>query len=121
MPKEKAAAGPSAYERIYSAARRIPAGRVATYGQIARTAGRCSARMVGYAMAALPRGSDVPWHRIINGQGRISLRGQGGGARQRELLEAEGVVFDERGRIDLKIFSWPGPRGDEIDLALKID
>jgi len=115
--------GTSAYDRIYAAASQIPYGRVATYGQIAKIAGRCTARMAGYAMAALPHGSDVPWHRVVNGQGQISQRsGGGGGTAQRELLESEGVVFDAKGRIDLKHYLWSGQDPeDPIDAALKTD
>jgi len=98
------------YERIYAIVRRIPAGRVATYGQIAAIEGRASARMVGWAMAALPAGSDVPWQRVINARGEVSERAGGGGtARQRERLAAEGVFFDRRGRVDLARAGWEGP------------
>ena len=65
------------------------------------------ARWVGAAMAACPQ--DVPWQRVVNSQGKISLPGEGGQIEQRLLLEQEGVVFDERGRIDLKRFGWEGP------------
>lgn len=98
------------YERIYDTARRIPRGRVATYGQIAEIVGRCTPRQVGYAMAAVPFGSDVPWHRVINSRGMVSERAGGdGSAAQRALLEAEGVRFDERGRVDLRVVGWVGP------------
>ena len=98
------------YERIYAVARLIPRGRVATYGQIAAMAGRCTPRMVGYAMAAVSPGSDVPWHRVINAGGGISLDPGGEGYRQQKaMLESEGVVFDERGHIDLARFGWRGP------------
>ena len=87
--------------------KRIPKGRVATYGQIARMVGRCTARMVGYAMAATPEGSRVPWQRVINAQGMISARSHGdGGERQRVMLEKEGVTFDAKGRADLNVFQW---------------
>ncbi|HSS64785.1 MAG TPA: MGMT family protein [Gammaproteobacteria bacterium] len=99
----------SVYARIYEIVRQIPAGRVATYGQVAAIEGHCTARMVGYAMAALGR-DDVPWQRVINGQGRISERSGGGGtARQRLKLMEEGVRFDSRGRIDFERFGWDGP------------
>jgi methylated-DNA-protein-cysteine methyltransferase-like protein len=66
--------------------------------------------MVGYAMASLPSGSDVPWHRVINSRGAISLgREEGGYEIQRALLESEGVVFDESGHVDLTRFGWKGP------------
>jgi alkylated DNA nucleotide flippase Atl1/ribosomal protein S18 acetylase RimI-like enzyme len=98
------------HERIHRIARLIPSGRVATYGQIAAFAGGCTPRMVGYAMASIPPGSDVPWHRVINSKGTISLRaGSDGHEVQRGMLESEGVVFDERGRVDLERFAWTGP------------
>jgi len=94
------------HARIYKAVSRIPRGRVATYGQIARLAGLSGqARLVGYAMHALPAGSRVPWQRVINARGEISLPGSSA-ARQRELLEREGVRFDAKGRIDLDRFLW---------------
>lgn len=98
------------YERIYAVVQQIPPGKVATYGQVATIVGGCTARMVGYAMAALPFGTDVPWQRVINRQGKISLRSGGnGGARQRQLLEEEGVKFDDRGRVDFDKVGWLGP------------
>jgi len=97
------------YERIYNMVRQIPPGKVATYGQIAKIVDRCTAHMVGYAMAALPPNTDVPWQRVINYKGEISRRSRGdGGLRQRKLLEAEGLQFDERGRVDLKKIRWAG-------------
>ncbi len=92
-------------ERIREIVRRIPAGRVSTYGAVARRIGGCTARMVGAAMSALPDDSGVPWHRVINSQGRISVPGETG-RRQRALLEAEGVEFDDRGRVDLAAHGW---------------
>jgi methylated-DNA-protein-cysteine methyltransferase-like protein len=105
VPARGTSATQSVYQRIYAEVRRIPRGRVSTYGGIARRLGGCSARQVGYAMAALPEGSRVPWHRVINHKGEISLRE--GAARQRALLEAEGVIFNPRGRIDLSLAGWP--------------
>ena len=91
--------------------RRIPKGRVATYGQIAELAGLAGhARQVGYALHALPDDSRVPWHRVINAKGEISLRGDFGPRMQRKLLEAEGVELDAKGRVSLKRFRWR-PRG----------
>ena len=96
------------YDRIYAAVRRIPKGRVSTYGRIARLVRAPGPRVVGYAMAALPAGSRVPWQRVVNHKGEISLRKGGDGElRQRRLLEAEGVHFTLRGRIDLKTYGWP--------------
>ena len=96
------------YERIYAAVRAVPPGKVATYGQIARVAGLGrQARLVGYALHALKDGDDVPWHRIINAKGEISLgsRGEWAGF-QRELLEDEGVEFDLKGRVDFGEHGW---------------
>lgn len=95
------------YQRIYATVRRIPRGRVATYGQIAELAGLAGhARQVGYALHAL-RGDRVPWHRVVNAFGEISPRSAGDSHElQRQLLEAEGVEFDLRGRIDLRRFRW---------------
>jgi methylated-DNA-protein-cysteine methyltransferase-like protein len=100
------------HSRIHRVVSRIPRGRVATYGQVARLAGLArQARLVGYAMHALPAGTRVPWQRVVNAKGEISLPGQSA-ARQRNLLEAEGVRFDARGRIDLDRFLWqPRVRG----------
>jgi methylated-DNA-protein-cysteine methyltransferase-like protein len=96
------------YQTIYAAVRRIPRGRVATYGQVAalaRLEGR--ARQVGYALHALPAKNNVPWHRVINARGEISLRrGSDAHELQRMLLEAEGISFDERGRVDLRRFGF---------------
>ncbi len=88
--------------------RGIPRGRVATYGQIARIAGLPrGARQVGYALHALRAGTLVPWHRVVNAEGRLSLgRGQpGGDIRQRQALEREGVEFIG-GRIVMRRFQW---------------
>jgi methylated-DNA-protein-cysteine methyltransferase-like protein len=98
------------YVRIYAVVRQIPPGKVATYGQIAAIVSDCTARMVGYAMAAAPSGGGVPWQRVINAQGKISLRADSAGAAlQRQLLEGEGVRFDREGRVNLREFRWPGP------------
>ena len=96
------------YPRMYEIVRHIPRGRVATYGQVARLAGIPGhARQVGYALHSLPDGSDVPWHRVVNRQGRISLHPVfSSGTLQRELLESEGVAFDGHGTIDLARFLW---------------
>jgi methylated-DNA-protein-cysteine methyltransferase-like protein len=98
----------STYDEIYAVVRRIPRGRVATYGQVAERAGLGGhARQVGYALSALPEGSTVPWHRVVNAKGEISVRREPGcDTGQRTLLEAEGVAFDERERIALSKFRW---------------
>lgn len=99
--------GKPLYEMIYTTVRMIPPGSVATYGQIARIVGSCSAQMVGFALAALPEGSDVPWQRVVNRFGRISPHGYGfGSVIQRELLEAEGIVFSQDDEIDLEKYGW---------------
>ncbi|MCH8839006.1 MAG: MGMT family protein [Candidatus Marinimicrobia bacterium] len=88
---------------IYNTVRSIPSGRVANYGRVALAAGLPGqARLVGYALHRLPDDSDVPWHRVVNVRGGISLDQHfGPGRTQRALLEAEGVSFDARGCIDL--------------------
>jgi len=107
MEEERSQNGPRLYERIYAAVRQIPVGRVATYGQIARLVGGCSAQMVGFALAALPNGSDVPWQRVINAKGKISPRGIGFGSLiQRTLLEEEGIIFMRDETIDLNTYGW---------------
>ncbi|MFH1609436.1 MAG: MGMT family protein [Candidatus Bipolaricaulota bacterium] len=96
----------SLYDAIYALIRQVPPGKVVTYGHVAQLAG-CGARTVGWALAALrtePVGPSVPWHRVINAQGRCSL-----GDEQQQLLEAEGVAFDREGRTDLARFGWDGP------------
>jgi len=99
MPKSR-------WETIYKAVRKVPRGRVASYGQIAELAGlEGHARQVGYALHALPAKSGVPWHRVINAKGEISPRRAGDSHElQRLLLEAEGVTFDERGRVHRRYF-----------------
>ena len=106
------------YAQVWAVVRLIPPGKVATYGQIAalipppggmdpKGYNAFAPRWVGGAMANCPEG--VPWQRVVNSQGKISL-GRGSGANvQKELLETEGVQFDSRDRIDLKIYRWQGP------------
>ena len=96
------------YDLIHRIVSEIPRGRVATYGQIAKLAGiHGQARRVGYALSALPNGSPVPWQRVVNAKGEISLRAQSGAENlQRELLRAEGVRFDRNGRILMERFQW---------------
>ena len=99
------------YQRIYAVVRQIPRGRVATYGQVAQVVGGCSARLVGYAMAALRSGDhpDVPWQRVINRGGKISILDPFGKYVQRQILEEEGVVFNKNDQIDFEEFGWLGP------------
>lgn len=95
------------YTTIYTIIKRIPKGRVATYGQIARLAGIGQPRRVGYALRILPENNDVPWQRVINARGEISRRWDPDCVdRQRALLEKEGVEFDESAHVSLKRFQW---------------
>lgn len=95
------------YQRIFQVVKRIPRGKVATYGQIAQLAGLAGhARQVGYALSALEDDS-VPWHRVINAKGEISPRTWSDhDDLQRQLLEKEGVAFSERGKVSLTRFRW---------------
>jgi methylated-DNA-protein-cysteine methyltransferase related protein len=104
--KEKRTPSPY-FERIYHAVRQIPYGKVATYGQIARLVGGCSAQMVGFALAALSDRTDVPWQRVINRMGKISPHGYGFGTmEQHELLLSEGIEFSGTDTIDFEKFGW---------------
>ena len=96
------------FERIYAVIKKIPKGKVATYGQVARLAGLPRhARQVGYALAALAEGARVPWQRVVNASGEVSVREHPNSQQiQRVLLEKERVAFDERGRISLPNFQW---------------
>ena len=98
----------SSYDDIYDVVCMIPEGRVATYGQIARLAGRPNgARQVGYALAALGSDHEVPWYRVINAQGKVSLRATPGYEDyQQILLEDEGVEFSLTKVVNLKRFQW---------------
>jgi len=102
---------------VWELVRQIPVGKVATYGQIAglipppnnmnpEKYRKLSPRWVGGAMAACP--DNVPWQRVIGATGKISFRRGGGHHVQREILESEGVTFDDRGKVDLKAFGWKG-------------
>ena len=98
----------SSYDDIYAVVSLIPEGKVATYGQVARLAGRPNgARQVGYALAALSDEHSVPWHRVINAQGKVSLRATPGYEDyQQMLLEEEGVEFGLHNVINLKEYLW---------------
>ena len=97
------------HEKIFAAVRRIPRGRVSTYGAIARVAGLPrQARLVGYALHRLGGSTSVPWHRVINAAGRISLGDANGAATtQRLRLIAEGVAVGPGGRVSLARYGWP--------------
>jgi methylated-DNA-protein-cysteine methyltransferase-like protein len=94
-------------EKVIRLIRNIPSGTVATYGRIARCAGNPQgARQVSYILHALSGKEKLPWHRVINSKGAISLRPGHGYELQKQLLEDEGIVFDNADRIDLKRFGW---------------
>ena len=95
------------HARVAAVVRTVPAGRVTTYGDVATVLGSPQvARHVGWALAAMDR-PDVPWHRVINAQGRISARGDTGRVEvQRARLVAEGIRFDDSGRVDLRVFRY---------------
>ena len=97
---------PDINQRIWQVVALIPSGKVATYGDIARQAGLPgAARRVGRALKYLPKGTAIPWHRVINAQGRISFPDDSASKyTQRERLEAEGLVFKPNGSIDLKVY-----------------
>jgi len=97
------------FEIIYAVVKEIPAGRVATYGQIAAIVNPgLPARIVGYALHGLPDGSDVPWQRVINRQGKISyaVTRNDHDSLQQKILEQEGVSFSSDGKIDLEKYRW---------------
>lgn len=97
----------SFYQRIIDIIKRIPEGKVATYGQIAQYAGNPrAARQVAYILHSSSEKENLPWHRVINSKGGISLKHRRGYELQKQLLKKEGVVFDEDGCIDLKRFQW---------------
>lgn len=125
MPEQKAAqtqahppqnpktSAPGFFSRVYQVVRMIPRGQVATYGQIAAIVSHPgAARTVGWALHDLIPGSDVPWHRVINARGQISLHP---GTRQIALLQREGIVVDAQAKVDLEKYQWPGLDWPEID------
>ncbi len=114
---------PNFYEQVYAVVRRVPRGRVTSYGRVARMLGRPNAaRAVGYALGALeqkhrgPYVDQVPWYRVINSVGRISTPNTNGGADlQAQLLRAEGIVVGDDLRVDLSVYLWEGLHLMEID------
>ncbi len=112
-PATRSVAPRTSYLRIYDVVRRIPRGRVATYGGVAAAAGLPHApRVAGYALHALPQGSPIPWHRVVGAGGRLSLArlSPDGATTQRLRLEREGVRFDGRGRVMLDAHEWRGAK-----------
>lgn len=110
---------PNFYEQVYAVVRCIPGGKVTTYGRVARMLGRPrAARAVGYALNALKDKTEhgVPWQRVINAQGRISIVNREYSANlQADLLRAEGVAVDAQLRIDLDSYLWAGLSLIEVD------
>ncbi|WP_020647873.1 MGMT family protein [Solimonas variicoloris] len=116
-PASRAALAPpptlaARHAAIWATIRRIPRGKVATYGQVADLAGFArQPRLTAQALRHVPDGMDLPWYRVISASGRSSLPGEAGQREQRRRLEAEGVIFDARGRVDFERCRWR-PRGD---------
>ena len=101
--------GDEAVAAVCAVIRRIPKGWVATYGQVAASAGLSRrARLVGYVLQHLDPATKIPWHRVVNAKGEVSysLSRNGGDALQQRLLEKEGVEFDNRNRFNLERFRW---------------
>ncbi len=95
------------YIAVYQVVQEIPAGKVATYGQVAKLLGLPNhARHVGFTLSALDSDSGIPWHRVVNAKGEAHPRHAGEPSFQRQRLEKEGVVFSENGRISLKKYQW---------------
>ncbi len=103
MPAKKG----TLFNKILNTVRQIPKGKVATYGQIATIAGTQNPRLVGYALATLKEGTNVPWFRVINSKGEISFPEQSDGFKiQYSLLMNEGIKFDTKNRINFEQFGW---------------
>ncbi|MFH0983675.1 MAG: MGMT family protein [Planctomycetota bacterium] len=95
------------YTGILRVVQAIPPGHVMTYGQVAKAAGLLRrARWVGKVLAGLPADSDIPWHRVVNAAGRVSLCSDAAAADQRRRLEGEGVTFDPSDRVDLAVYAF---------------
>jgi methylated-DNA-protein-cysteine methyltransferase-like protein len=94
-------------QRVVDIIKNIPRGKVATYGQIARRAGNPRAvRQVAYILHSSSRKEDLPWYRVVNSKGGISLKPKHGYELQKQMLEKEGIIFDKNDCIDLKQYSW---------------
>jgi methylated-DNA-protein-cysteine methyltransferase related protein len=113
---------PSFFAQVYAVVRQIPRGKVASYGQVAALLGHPrAARTVGWALAALREREeqDVPWQRVINAQGRVSIHNlEHAPEEQQMLLEAEGVEFNDSGFIDWKRYGWEGLSAVELEVLL---
>ena len=94
-------------ERVYEVVRQIPFGTVASYAQVSALVPGSTPRLVGYAMAVSSLESDLPWHRVINSKGKISIRSSGPGAEiQRRMLEEEGIRFNQKGAVNFGCYGW---------------
>ena len=113
--RERDPDGRTFHEAVWDMVRRVPPGHATSYGAVAAWMGAPrAARGVGYALSALPSENDVPWWRVVNRNGEISIKGAPGlPALQRTLLESEGIRFDDRGRIDFERYGWRGPHALE--------
>ncbi len=112
---------PSFNDLVYALVRHIPPGKVLNYGRVGYLLGvERGARAVGWALSALRHGDHgVPWHRVINAQGRVSIKSSPeGAAEQRARLEAEGIIFDERGYLDMDRYLWQ-PDPHEIEQIIR--
>ena len=102
-------------QEIINLIKAIPEGKVATYGQIAGMAGHYpSVRQVVWALHSSSGKEGLSWHRVVNAKGGISLKPGAGYEKQMALLEEEGIVFNEKGRLDLERYQWD-PDGDDLD------
>jgi methylated-DNA-protein-cysteine methyltransferase-like protein len=112
----------SFFDQVYAVVRQIPPGKVASYGQVAALLGHPrAARTVGWALAALRENNepDVPWQRVINSQGRVSIRNlEHAPEEQQMLLEAEGIEFNAQGKMDWKRYGWQGLSAVELEALL---
>ena len=99
--------GKTFYQRVINIIKSIPAGKVATYGQIAEYSGNSHAsRQVAYILHSSSRKQNLPWHRVVNSKGSISLKPGYGYELQKEMLKGEGIIFNKNDHIDLKLFLW---------------
>jgi methylated-DNA-protein-cysteine methyltransferase-like protein len=111
------------HARILAVVRRIPRGKVATYGQVAALAGfPRQPRLAGYALHALPEGTPLPWHRVLGAGGRLTLArlSVSSATTQRLRLEREGVRFDARGRVDMPRCGWRPGRSSRQAAGTKV-
>ncbi|PJZ61151.1 MGMT family protein [Leptospira adleri] len=113
MKKEKDIQEISFFKEVYKLVKKVPKGKVTSYGRIAALLGKPrAARAVGYALNALSKTQEqtVPWQRVINSQGKISFRGDTGRSiLQRKMLENEGIKFSASETVDLDVYGWPNP------------